>query len=268
MQLAFDNCQVVHADIESLRQIDDGRDAEHSFVETDAFGGRRRWVVDTSIGLIFDKNFYYRLEKPKVNRVISKEDCMEDARIKEILASDFEQDKYILPITLPFIQQAIKNSKHVGTILYRDHVLSEIDSFKTAINYDGIIAEIEADMQLLKEGRGDEVDKKFGIVRDECGREISRNGIPNPYYKSAEQIEEENTYFDSIKNDPQKLNEYFTALGQEAEQERLREQAANSTIAKQRLAEIKQNPTANFYDSSSTLHTVTANSLNQPPEAQ
>lgn len=249
MQLAFENCQVVHADINSLRCKANGRSPQHAFVETTEFGGNRTWVVDTSIGLIFDKRFYYKFEQPKVNKVLSKQECMQNPEVKSIIASNFDNDKYLLPTTLPLIEQAIKSSRHIGTLLYKDHILSEIEAFKTAIRYDDIQAEIDADIQLLQQGRADDLDKKFGIVRDAHGREMSRNGVPNPYYKSFEQMQEEHAYYESIKDNPEKLAEYFAEIDKKISEDMAREEALQSAVVNQRLEEIKQNPTANFYDS-------------------
>ena len=60
MTLALNNCRVVHANIDSLCAIGPENMAEHAFVETNEFGGGKEWVIDTSIGLIFDKSYYYK----------------------------------------------------------------------------------------------------------------------------------------------------------------------------------------------------------------
>lgn len=41
MQLALENCQVVHADINSLRFKANGHSPQHAFVETTDFGGNK-----------------------------------------------------------------------------------------------------------------------------------------------------------------------------------------------------------------------------------
>ena len=106
MQLAFKDATVVHADINSLRCQKDCISPEHAFVETKAFGGNRTWVIDTSIGLIYEKNFYYKIENPKINKVFTKEQCMQNPDIVDILASNFENDKYALPLYLSTIESA------------------------------------------------------------------------------------------------------------------------------------------------------------------
>lgn len=110
MQLALENCQVVHADVESLRLLEGEELAEHSFIETTDFGQGKTWVIDTSVGLIYDKDFYYEIEKPKINKVFTKEQCMQNLEIISILASDFNMDKFSLPLTIPIIESSIKQS--------------------------------------------------------------------------------------------------------------------------------------------------------------
>ena len=250
MQLPFEDARVVHADIETLR-VSAGEDyAEHAFVETEAFGCGKTWVIDTSMGLIFDKDFYYRIERPKINRVFSKEECMRHPDIIENLAGDFEKDKYSLLLTLPLVESAIKASNHLGTVIYRERILKEIEKFKQDIKFDEMEAEVQADMQLLKSEKGasKKIDARLGIVRDEYGREISRNGVPNPYYKSREQIEAENAEYEAIKGDPEKEKEYFERLVADCVSDMEREFEANSTLAESRLKQIFANPNANYYE--------------------
>lgn len=247
MQLAFEDCQIVHADIESLRVTYDKGSPEHSFVVTRQFGGNKEWVVDTSIGLIYDKDYYYKFEKPKVNRIFSKKECMDFIQTKDIIAGDFNQDKYALPLYLPFIEKCVKNSVWLGTIMYREKILFELELFKKAINYDGIVREINEDMKLMKTDPA-KLDEKFKIVRDKYGREISRNGVMNPYYVSFEESERREKYFDSIKDDEKKVKEYWDEIVKRSISDMELEEEKVSRIAEKRLEKILNNPTANFYD--------------------
>lgn len=248
MSLAFDDAKIVHADIETLRITTGGTEfAEHAFVITKEFGGNREWVVDTSAGLIYDKDFYFELEKPKINATFEKEEIMQFRDVKEIIADDYERNKWGLPLTMPFIEAAIKHSIWLGTVGYRDKTLAEIEIFKKAIGYDEIAKEIEEDMQLMRTDPR-KLDEKFKIVRDKNGREISRNGILNPYYISQEDAKAKDDYFESIQNDEEKLKAWQNETLQksiarwEAEYEEL------SLLTKVRLEQIKQNPTKNYYE--------------------
>lgn len=247
MSLAFDKCKVVWAEIESLRITSGaGKIAEHAFVETTEFGGGKTWVVDTSTSLIYDKEFYYEMEKPKVNLVFTKKQLMNNPEIKSILASDFEKDKYALALTLPIIEERIKTSKYLGTSLYREKVLSELESFKTAIGYDKLSQEVEEDMKLMYTNPN-KLDEKFNIVRDEYGREISRSGVVNPYYKNYEKVKPEDEYFHKIKGDNKKLKEYEQKIIKESCIRIKAEEDEVSRLAKLKLKQIHKNPGVDFY---------------------
>lgn len=247
MQLAFSDCKIVHADIETLRVTCGEEYAEHSFVVTKAFGGDKEWVIDTSMGLIYDKDYYFKFEKPKINKLFTKEECMDFMETKEIIAGDFENDKYALPLYLPFIEHCIKNSNWLGTIIYREKLLSELEIFKKSVNYDAIKAEIDEDIKLMKTDPK-KLDEKFKIVRDKWGREISRNGIANPYYISKEDADIKEKELLSIEDNEDKLREYINKMVQDSVERRKVEDEKTSLIAQKRLEAILINPTANFYD--------------------
>ena len=103
-------------------------------------------------------------------------------------------------------------------------------------------------MKLLQtKGGREKIDAKFGIVRDEYGREMSRNGVPNPYYVSREQIEADNREWESVKGTP-KEKEYLDKIVRECVEDMTREYEENASIAEKRLTEIIANPTINFYE--------------------
>ena len=240
MSLAFQNCKVVHADIESLRLTAGEELAEHSFVETPEFGAGKSWVVDTSIGLIYDKDFYYELEKPKVNREISKKSCMQSPDIIGILASNYEDEKYSLPMLLPLVENLVKNSDNLPTCIYKDKLEDEIIKLKQAVNYDALVREIQEDMQMIKTDPA-KLDEKFGIVRDKFGNEMGRNGKINPYYISPEElITHESDSFD---------DKFFIELYGKHRKAKLEEESQTYKKAKNRLKKIKKNPTQNVYTS-------------------
>lgn len=246
MSLAFADATVVHADINSLR-VQGGGSPEHAIVETKEFGGGRTWVVDTSIGLIFDKDYYYKFEQPKVNHVFSKEVLMKDPMLNEIIASKFNSDKYILPLYLPNVEAAIKHSRHLGTVMYREKIQAELELFKKAIGYDDIRAEIDADIKLMFKDPA-ALDRKFGIVRDEYGMEMSRNGVPNPYYYTKAEMDASNAYLESIKDSPEKMSEYWSKIVEDSRRQQEEEYSKTQEIAQKRLEIILENPEANFYE--------------------
>lgn len=247
MQLAFKDCEVVHADIECLRITAGEEFAEHSFVETTEFGGGKTWVVDTSIGLVYDKNYYYKIEKPKINCRIPKEKCMQSPYVQEVIAGNFEQEKYALPLYMPFVESAVKHSNYLGTVAYREKIIEELEKFKKAVGYEAIVKEIEDDMRLMRTDPA-KLDEKFQIVRDKYGREISRGGVANPYYISPEEADRKQAYYESIQDNEEKLAEYYATLAKNSYDLIQAEAEQTSILAKQRIEEIVQNPTADFYE--------------------
>ena len=248
MQLAFKHAKVIWADIESLRvTASNPKEAEHAFIETTDFGMNKTWIVDTSTGLIYDKDFYFELEKPKVNRIFRKSVIMKDPEVMSAIVNNFDEYKYILPATLPLIEEAIKRSNHIGTTLYREKVLSEIEKFKQSINYDEIQAEIEADLRLFKTNPA-ELDKKFKIVRDERNNIISRNGKPNPYYVSPEEWDSCLQEYAFDKLDEKGLEEFYKKHHEEFSKQLRLEYKKLSRQARIALEKIFENPTQNFYE--------------------
>lgn len=245
MQLAFDKCRMVYADIESLRIRYGEESAEHAYIETDEFGGGKTWVVDTSTGLIYEKEYFDEFEKPKVNRVFTKEECMQSKYIQDILASDFEKDKWSLVLTLPMIESAIKHSNNMGTIVYKEKLLEEIAKLKEVINFDAMQKEVKEDMQLMRTNPS-ALNKKFKIVRDKYGREISREGVKNPYYQKTNKKD-----LKSILDDKKELE--LNSLVYEKMLKRnikihIKENLKTQKRASKQLKIIAQNPTQNVYE--------------------
>lgn len=245
MQLAFDKCRMVYADIESLRIRYGEESAEHAYIETDEFGGGKTWVVDTSTGLIYEKEYFDEFEKPKVNRVFTKEECMQSKYIQDILASDFEKDKWSLVLTLPMIESAIKHSNNMGTIVYKEKLLEEIAKLKEVINFDAMQKKVKEDMQLMRTNPS-ALDKKFKIVRDKYGREISREGVKNPYYQKTNKKD-----LKSILDDKKELE--LNSLVYEKMLKRnikihIKENLKTQKRASKQLKIIAQNPTQNVYE--------------------
>jgi len=245
MQLAFENCRMIYADIESLRLRYSQKEAEHAYIETEEFGGGKTWVVDTSTGLIYEKTYFDEFEKPKVNYVFKKEECMQNKEIQEILASDFEKDKWTLVTTLPFIEAGIKHSNNLGTVLYREKLQEEIAKLKEVINFDAMQKEVEDDMKLMLTDHA-VIEKKYKIVRDKYGREISRGGVKNPYYQKLKEK-------DLVSKAKTKKD---LGLGFDIDEKTLKkiikihtiEDAKTRKKASKRLKAIAKNPTQNVYE--------------------
>ncbi len=96
---------------------------------------------------------------------------MQNPQISEILATDFDKDKFVLPLYLPIIESAIKRSNHILTVIYREKILSELEVFKKTIGYDSIKSEIESDIELIYKDPK-KLDEKFGIERQTFPRNL------------------------------------------------------------------------------------------------
>ena len=231
MTLAFEECKLVHADIESLELVYGKSMAGHSYVETNEFGGGT-WVVDTSAGLVYKKEIYDMFEKPKVIKVNSKKACMKSHMLQEILAADFEKEKYSLTLTMPFIEAALENSNDSITSVYKSKLQEELRLFKEAIGYDELVAEEKTNMELMRKDPK-ALDRKLGIVRDEYGNEVSRNGVPNKYYVERGSLDTEEGLESFRKKN---------LLNRGDEELEVKKRAALY------IKKVKLNPKANFYD--------------------
>lgn len=115
--------------------------ANHCFAERAKKDGSV-WVYDTSMGLVFEKNLYYRMENPKITKINDREATENYCEYQDIKNANFDQDKYILPMILPTIERLADTEKQ----LYREKLKKEILRFKEEINYEGICDEIHEDM--------------------------------------------------------------------------------------------------------------------------
>lgn len=115
--------------------------ANHSFAERTKKDGTI-WVYDTTWGLVFEKNLYYRINNPKIHKINNRQATEDFCEYQDIKNANFEQDKYILPMILPTIEKIVKSSNQP----YTKVLLEEIVHFKEEIDYEGLCDEIHQDM--------------------------------------------------------------------------------------------------------------------------
>lgn len=148
-----DDFQVVDADIDSLRlnpqYIDKYRNgngskhfANHCFAERTLKNGTT-WVYDTSVGLVFEKSLYYKLENPQITKVNDKETTLKFLYHDFQQDSDIERDKYALPLILPNLENCLMPTQP----FYLEQLRQEFEILKQEINYDGVCKEIHDDMK-------------------------------------------------------------------------------------------------------------------------
>jgi len=122
--------------IDEAEELDTINDGKHRFVERVMKDGTT-WVYDTTLGLVFEKELYYKMESPIVTKVSDKKAIIEFFEYQDIKNADIERDKYSLPLTIPNIELIVNSEKH----FYSDIVKAELKRFKEEINYDDIVRE-------------------------------------------------------------------------------------------------------------------------------
>lgn len=115
----------------------------HAFVERTLKDGRVL-VYDTTAGLVYDKEVYYRLQHPKIVAIISKNDLLKDDDYLAILNDDGIINRQALPLLLPSYEESAKNEPSP----YKEMLLQEIEIFKKQVDYEGLCKEIEAEKEL------------------------------------------------------------------------------------------------------------------------
>ncbi|MBQ7136748.1 MAG: hypothetical protein IJO43_02070 [Bacilli bacterium] len=147
-----DDFRLVDADIDSItlqpRYVDKYRNSSdihygnHCFAERTTKDGTT-WVYDTTAGLVFEKDLYYKLQSPKVTTVIDKQQVINNIEYQEIKNANMEQNKHVLPLIMPHIEESVEKALPFYQAIVRD----EIELFKKEINYDNIEKAIQDDMR-------------------------------------------------------------------------------------------------------------------------
>lgn len=96
------------------------------------------WVYDVSLGLVFEKDYYYLYEKPQVRKVNDKNATIDFISRECRGDENLDNDKYILP----FILSSIENNLKPTQDFYLDSLLEEIRLLKEKVKYDELIKEI------------------------------------------------------------------------------------------------------------------------------
>lgn len=153
--------QVVHANIDSIRYnkktveevnhlLEQGvavndKYPNHCFVEVRING--RTLVIDTTDGLIYDKNLYYLINRPQVNCVRTKEETMAFPDYIDIENADLERDKWAAITILPVIEAQIEEDS-----MYKEQAKREIALFKERIQFDDLVRQYEEEKKEHFEG--------------------------------------------------------------------------------------------------------------------
>lgn len=149
--------QLLYASIDSLRlnpqyakcEANDSLVADHCIVEVTSKKGKQ-YIIDTSLGFIYDKSLYWLIEHPKIRKINSKEDIIKFVEAEKNLYPDnIKQDKYVAPLILPMIELTYGRPNEMYTMLGIELLQKEIEYFKKEINYEAVCQEIDEDMKRL-----------------------------------------------------------------------------------------------------------------------
>ena len=145
-----DDVKLVYGTVDSIKynpNIKDKSDpmyADHCFVEVKKTNGKC-YVYDTSSGLVYDKDYYWFIEKPNVRLVRRKES------IQEFIDSDphrFEQDDNSLALNIiPLIEETYNNKNEIYSKEGIELLQKEVELYKKKINYDQLKEDIFGDMK-------------------------------------------------------------------------------------------------------------------------
>ena len=148
-----DDVNLIYASIDSIKlnplyiKDDDENYADHCFVERITKEGYHI-IYDTSTGLMYDKEMYWKMEKPKIRQINNKQSIINF--IKEdnmIYPEDIDRDKYAAPLILPMIEMTYNRPGEMYAATKINLLQREIEFFKQQINYDEVCKEIDEDMK-------------------------------------------------------------------------------------------------------------------------
>ena len=147
--------QLLYAAIDSLqlnpRFISDRpMYADHCIVERITREGKHL-IYDTSTGFIYDKKIYWLMENPRVRKINNKESIKQFIEVdKDRWSEDLDKDKYALPLILPMIENSLGKSNEMYSFEGIELLQREIEHYKSIINYEKIVEEIQCDMKQLR----------------------------------------------------------------------------------------------------------------------
>ena len=147
--------QLLYATIDSLqlnpRFISDRpMYADHCIVERITREGKHL-IYDTSAGFVYDKKIYWLMENPRIRKINNKESIKQFIKVdKDRWSEDLDKDKYALPLILPMIEDSLGKSNEMYSFKGIELLQREIEHYKSKINYEKIVEEINQDMKQLR----------------------------------------------------------------------------------------------------------------------
>lgn len=136
---------LLYASIASLRQnpehIHDKNymTSDHCIVEITPNSSNSSMIIDTSSGFIYDKNLYWKIEKPKIRHINNKE------KIKQFLAEDkkfhpenIKEAMPLAPLIIANIEKTYGTPTEMYSMLGIELLQKEIEHYKKIIAYNPV----------------------------------------------------------------------------------------------------------------------------------
>ncbi len=105
----------------------------------------KEWIYDTSMGFIFEKNFYYELDDFQVRKIENKDEIQEFLYFDFLRDTSFEEEKYVLPFIISKIEETMVPTQE----FYLEMLQREIAILKEEVGYDELYKEVQEDMKRL-----------------------------------------------------------------------------------------------------------------------
>lgn len=166
--------------------------SDHCVVEI-TFDTGKSFIIDTSVGFIYEKSLYWKIEKPKVRHINNKE------RIRQFLAEDSifhpensEKDKCMAPLILQQIENTFKRPTEMYAMNGIELLQREIEHYKQEINYDSIKHEMERRIKessniIFQNGQQSDSINKMNTAKSNSKRTVGIAGNGNMAIQEREE---------------------------------------------------------------------------------
>lgn len=147
-----DDINLIYAKVNSLKYnpnyIDKNNPlyAEHCFVERITKEGKHL-IYDTSLGFVFDKELYWKMEHPIVRYINNKKSIIKFVESDEYYKEGIEINKYAASMLIPSIEMSYGGQYELYSYSEIGLLQREIKHFKNEIDYDDVCKEINEDMK-------------------------------------------------------------------------------------------------------------------------
>lgn len=150
-----DDISLLYVNIKSIRMNpnslpSDKYKTNHCIIERITKDGKHL-IYDTSMGFIYDKDYYWQLEDPEIKKVFNKKEVKEILNKKdELYPQAVEQDKYASVLWVPFVEATYgmigeRYAQEDENILKR-----EVELYKNLIGYNDVVKVVSEDMMRLE----------------------------------------------------------------------------------------------------------------------